>query len=157
VVMRSHEHDDESGGDVIELDLVTDDWSQPNRAPSSNSSSPSATTPADTPAELGPAGDAPRAAPRSVEADLDHWRERAVLWRERALAAELVSRMLQRNLDDLRANLDDLRASTSHPLPISASRMLDPWRRSLHDFYLKCVGRTSQRGSADDTKSVESR
>src|SRR3954451_3136340 len=39
----------------------------------------------------------------------DHWRERAVLWRERAIAAELVAKMLQRNLDDLHATLEDLR------------------------------------------------
>ena len=31
------------------------------------------------------------------------------MWRERAMAAELVAKMLQRNLDDLRANVEDLR------------------------------------------------
>ena len=35
--------------------------------------------------------------------------ERAVVWRARAMAAELVAKMLQRNLDDLRANVEDLR------------------------------------------------
>ena len=82
-----------------------------------------------------------------------------MLWRERALAAELVSRMLQRNLDDLRANLEDLRVSTPR-VPIStANGVLDPWRRFLQDLYLKYVrrGEASDRGYPDDTKSADLR
>ena len=46
---------------------------------------------------------------RASELASDHWRERAVVWRERALAAELVAKVLQRNLNDLHATLEDLR------------------------------------------------
>jgi hypothetical protein len=71
-----------------------------------------------------------------LEADRDHWRERAVVWHERAVAAELVVKMLQRNLDDLRANLDDLRASTRPALGSNrATSALEPaWRRWWQDL-----------------------
>jgi hypothetical protein len=79
---------------------------------------------------------------RGTQLESDHWRERAVLWRERALAAELVVKMLQRNLDDLRANVEDLRVeqrelakrqeleSASH----RAASEMSPWRRFVNDM-----------------------
>jgi hypothetical protein len=83
---------------------------------------------------------------RAAELSNDHWRERAIVWRERALAAELVSRMLQRNLDDLRANLDDLRREAEavrdaqqHSLGrgTASPTTLSPWRQYLRDLYDK--------------------
>src|SRR3954469_18843550 len=46
---------------------------------------------------------------RASELASDHWRERAVIWRERTLAAELLAKVLQRNLNDLHATVEDLR------------------------------------------------
>lgn len=81
---------------------------------------------------------------RAAQLECDHWRERAVLWRERALAAELVVKMLQRNLDDLRANLEDLRNDSREAelqAPESAPNRfvseMSPWRRFVRDVYEK--------------------
>jgi len=76
----------------------------------------------------------------------DHWRQRAVIWRERAQAAELVAKMLQRNLDDLHATLEDLRreakaVATAHELE-AATRVgseMPPWRRFVRDVYDRYV------------------
>jgi hypothetical protein len=73
----------------------------------------------------------------------DHWRERAVIWRERAIAAELVAKMLQRNLDDLHATLEDLRreakaVATAQELEAATHRTgsaMSPWRRFVRDVY----------------------
>ena len=73
----------------------------------------------------------------------DHWRERAVIWRERAQAAELVAKMLQRNLDDLHATIEDLRreakaVATAHELEAathSSGSGMPPWRRFVRDVY----------------------
>ena len=48
----------------------------------------------------------------SLEADVDQWRRRAVIWRERALASEALSKALQQNVEDLRVMLDDFREFT---------------------------------------------
>ena len=79
---------------------------------------------------------------RGSELASDHWRERAVLWRERAIAAELVAKMLQRNLDDLHASLEDLRreakaVATAKQLDAATNRtdtVMPPWRRFVRDL-----------------------
>jgi hypothetical protein len=48
----------------------------------------------------------------ALESDRDSWQERAVIWRERALASLALARELQDHIDDLRANIDDLRLAT---------------------------------------------
>ena len=100
-------------------------------------------------------GDSPAAPPddqvvapssdRAVELESEHWRECAVLWRERAMAAELVAKMLQRNLDDLRANLEDLRvkveaaaADRKRATAIASSEI--PWRRFVREMFNKYLG-----------------
>jgi hypothetical protein len=45
----------------------------------------------------------------SLEADRDHWRERAVVWRERAMGADMLVKTLNAHMSDLRINLEDLR------------------------------------------------
>ncbi len=80
---------------------------------------------------------------RASDLASDHWRERAVIWRERALAAELVAKMLQRNLDDLHATLEDLRreakaVATAQELEAATHRTgsaTSPWRRFVRDVY----------------------
>jgi hypothetical protein len=111
-----------------------------------NSAAALTETNGDAPANSG--GHAP-ASDRAGELESEHWRERAVVWRERALAAELVSRMLQRNLDDLRASLEDLRreaqavaAATgaieyTPPSPPAISPAEQPFRRFMRDLYDK--------------------
>ena len=82
---------------------------------------------------------------RASELANDHWRERAVIWRERAIAAELVAKLLQRSVDDLRANLEDLRREAK---AVAAAQQLEdvshgtglelsPWRRFVRDMYDK--------------------
>ncbi len=44
-----------------------------------------------------------------VEAERDKWRERAVIWRERALAAELIAKQQGAHLNDVKENLEDIR------------------------------------------------
>jgi len=81
----------------------------------------------------------------AAQLESDHWRERAVLWRERALAAELVVKMLQRNLDDLRGNLADLRREAeqwARPQELESTwhrseSEISPWRRFVRDLYDK--------------------
>ena len=83
---------------------------------------------------------------RAVELESEHWRERAIVWRERAMGAELVAKMLQRNLDDLRANLDDLRLKVEAAAAADAKRAAaitaaeTPWRRFARDMYDKYLG-----------------
>ena len=80
---------------------------------------------------------------RASELASDHWRERAVIWRERALAAELVAKVLQRNLNDLHATLEDLRreakaVATAQELEAATHRAgsgTSPWRRFVRDMY----------------------
>ena len=80
---------------------------------------------------------------RASELASDHWRERAVIWRERALAAELVAKVLQRNLNDLHATLEDLRreakaVATAQELEAATHRRgsgKSPWRRFARDMY----------------------
>ena len=80
---------------------------------------------------------------RASDLESDHWRERAVIWRERAQAAELVAKMLQRNLDDLHATLEDLRreakaVATAQELEAATHRTgsaMTPWRRFVRDVY----------------------
>jgi hypothetical protein len=81
----------------------------------------------------------------SLEADRDLWRERAVVWRERAMGADMLVKTLNAHMSDLQINLEDLRlamrvmsANTPVPpepraeLPAQAprragtDRMLDP-------------------------------
>jgi hypothetical protein len=45
----------------------------------------------------------------SLETERDKWRERAVIWRERALAAELIAQQQGAHLDDVKENLEDIR------------------------------------------------
>ena len=45
----------------------------------------------------------------ALEADRDRWRERAVVWRERAMGADLVVKSLNDHMADLRDNLEDFR------------------------------------------------
>jgi hypothetical protein len=45
----------------------------------------------------------------SLEADRDLWRERAVVWRERAMGADMLIKTLNGHMSDLKINLDDLR------------------------------------------------
>jgi hypothetical protein len=92
-------------------------------------------------------GQAPGASSdRAVELESEHWRERAIVWRERAMGAELVAKMLQRNLDDLRANLDDLRLKVEAAAAADAKRAAaiavaeTPWRRFARDMYDKYLG-----------------
>jgi hypothetical protein len=47
----------------------------------------------------------------SLEADRDRWRERAVVWRERAMGADLLVKTLNAHMSDLQVNLEDLRAA----------------------------------------------
>jgi hypothetical protein len=82
---------------------------------------------------------------RGATLESEHWRERAIVWRERAMGAELVAKMLQRNLDDLRANLEDLRrkidaaaADAERTAAIASSE--PPWRRFVRDVYDKYFG-----------------
>ena len=80
---------------------------------------------------------------RAGDLESDHWRERAVIWRERTIAAELVAKMLQRNLDDLHATLEDLRreakaVATAQELEAATHRTgssMSPWRRFVRDVY----------------------
>jgi hypothetical protein len=51
-----------------------------------------------------------------LEADRDLWRERAIVWRERAMGADVLVKTLNAHLSDLQINLEDLR---------SAMRMLE--------------------------------
>jgi hypothetical protein len=44
-----------------------------------------------------------------LEAERDKWRERAIVWRERALAADVVAKELGAHLADVRENLADVR------------------------------------------------
>jgi hypothetical protein len=117
---------DESTGsdDSPELDLAGQELAELGGAP--------AATPDDEDL-LGPSSD------RAAELVTDHWRERAIVWRERAMGAELVAKMLQRNLDDLRANLEDLRlkveAADEQRAAIASSA--SPWRRFARDMYDK--------------------
>jgi hypothetical protein len=53
--------------------------------------------------------DAPGAETPDVEAERDKWRERAVVWRERALASELIAKELGAHLNDVKENLEDVR------------------------------------------------
>ena len=83
---------------------------------------------------------------RAVELESEHWRERAIVWRERAMGAELVAKMLQRNLDDLRANVEDLRLKVEAAAAADAKRTAaiasaqTPWRRFVRDMYDKYLG-----------------
>jgi hypothetical protein len=45
----------------------------------------------------------------SLEADRDLWRERAVVWRERAMGADMLVKTLNAHMSDLKINLEDLR------------------------------------------------
>ncbi len=45
----------------------------------------------------------------SLEADRDLWRERAVVWRERAMGADMLVKALNEHMSDLQVNLEDLR------------------------------------------------
>jgi hypothetical protein len=45
----------------------------------------------------------------SLEADRDLWRERAVVWRERAMGADMLVKTLNAHMSDLQINLEDLR------------------------------------------------
>lgn len=45
----------------------------------------------------------------SVEADRDLWRERAVVWRERAMGADMLIKALNAHMSDLQISLEDLR------------------------------------------------
>ena len=45
----------------------------------------------------------------SLEADRDLWRERAVVWRERAMGADMLVKALNAHMSDLQINLEDLR------------------------------------------------
>ena len=45
----------------------------------------------------------------SLEADRDLWRERAVVWRERAMGADMLVKALNEHMSDLQINLEDLR------------------------------------------------
>jgi hypothetical protein len=45
----------------------------------------------------------------SLEADRDLWRERAVVWRERAMGADILVKALNAHMSDLQINLEDLR------------------------------------------------
>src|SRR5947209_7435858 len=56
-----------------------------------------------------------------VEAERDKWRERAVIWRERALAAELIAKELGAHVNDLKDNLEDVRLAMRE---LSAQRQL---------------------------------
>jgi hypothetical protein len=99
-------------------------------------------------APIVPAGDELRtpSSDRAVELESEHWRERAIVWRERAMGAELVAKMVQRNLDDLRANLEDLRARLEVFAATEAERQSaiasseSPWRRFTRDMYRKYLG-----------------
>jgi hypothetical protein len=45
----------------------------------------------------------------SLQADRDLWRERAVVWRERAMGADMLVKTLNAHMSDLQVNLEDLR------------------------------------------------
>jgi hypothetical protein len=47
----------------------------------------------------------------ALEADRDMWRERAVVWRERAIGADMLVKALNEHMSDLQVNLDDLRVA----------------------------------------------
>jgi hypothetical protein len=58
----------------------------------------------------------------SLEADRDLWRERAVVWRERAMGADMLVKTLNAHMSDLQINLEDLRLamrvmSANTPVP----------------------------------------
>lgn len=80
-----------------------------------------------------------------LEAERDKWRERAVIWRERAMAADVVAKELRAHMADLQANLEDVRVvirtlaeqnTAAAPQTVSVepakrgllARMLDPKR-----------------------------
>jgi hypothetical protein len=58
----------------------------------------------------------------SLETDRDLWRERAVVWRERAMGADMLVKTLNAHMSDLQINLEDLRLamrvmSANTPVP----------------------------------------
>jgi hypothetical protein len=117
---RDETESDAVTGEGVQLDLATQDPS------AFNGDSPAA-----------PSSD------RGAELESEHWRERAIVWRERAMAAELVAKMLQRHLDDVRANLEDLRRKVDAAEVAEAERTAaiaaaeTPWRRFTRDMYDK--------------------
>jgi hypothetical protein len=65
-----------------------------------------------------PSGDTDRSSLESriaqLEADVESWQRRTVMWRERALSAQALNEALNQNLDDLRTVVRALAAGTTH-------------------------------------------
>jgi hypothetical protein len=79
----------------------------------------------------------------SLEADRDVWREQAIVWRERALGADMLVEAVNAHMSDLQIKLDDLRmamralnASTSLPPEPRAALPAQTPRRSGPDRVL---------------------
>ena len=113
---------DGPGGDAQErhAPLV---WRSPTDEPDDNAA---AVTPAPSRDGLEPQPD--------LDAERDRWRERAIVWRERALAAEVVAKEMGAHLADVKENLEDvrvaMRALTEQQAAISArpARPRTGWR-----------------------------
>ena len=49
-----------------------------------------------------------------LDADVENWQRRTVMWRERALSAQALNEALNKNLDDLRTVVQAMAAATTH-------------------------------------------
>jgi hypothetical protein len=85
----------------------------------------------ETPPEPGPvappAGDAERSVLESriaaLEADVESWQRRTIMWRERALSVQALNEALNTNLDDLRTALRALAPATPSAPEVEGTAM----------------------------------
>jgi len=101
---------DERGDDVLPPTTPTGE-DTPSTAPPGGAADADAPNVAIAGTSIVPAELAPSTAEliASLEADRDLWRERAVVWRERALGADMLVKALNSHMSDLQFNLEDLR------------------------------------------------
>lgn len=108
--------------DAEELDLTiveaTDEYRPGHENGTRNVESHGAETSSGNGTLAPPSGDAERSSLESrvghLEADVESWQRRTVMWRERALSAQALNEALNQNLDDLRTVVRALAAGATH-------------------------------------------
>ena len=109
--------------DAEELDLTiieaTDEYRPGHQNGTRNDEAHGAETPAGDGTPALPAGGDERPLLESriaqLEADVESWQRRTIMWRERALSAQALNEALNTNLDDLRMAVKAMAAGATHP------------------------------------------
>jgi hypothetical protein len=115
--------------DAEELDLTiieaTDEYRPGHENGTRNVESHGAETSSGNGTLTPPSGDAERSWLESriahLEADVERWQRRTVMWRERALSAQALNEALNKNLDDLRTAVRAMAAAATHTPEVKAA------------------------------------